>query len=125
MFSFFRLLTLFVFAVSMLSAQESKRSPSSVKAPAEVGVVCRVKVVSDKVPDMTNLETWKKAFIKDGMSDAEKAMAVWKTVRTFQHQEAPPNEFLQNEDAVQDPFEFFGPFGDLAILGAHGFAMPE
>ena len=29
------------------------------------------------------------------------------------------------EDAVQDPFEFFGPFGDLPILGAHGFAMPE
>jgi hypothetical protein len=84
--------------------QETKTTPP-------VGVVCRVKVVSDKVPDMSNLETWKKAYIKDGMTDAEKALMVWKTVRTFQHQEAPPNEFLQNELAVQDPFKIFNVYG--------------
>ena len=92
-------------------AQESKRSPSSVKAPAEVGVVCRVKVLSDKVADMTNLESWKKAYLKDGMSDAEKALAVWKTVRTYQHQEAPPNEYLQAEDAVMDAIKLFNVYG--------------
>jgi hypothetical protein len=109
--SLFRLLTAFAFTVSILAAQDSKRAPSNVKAPAEVGVVCHVKVVSDKVPDMTNLETWKKGWIKDGMTDAEKAMTVWKTVRTFQHQEAPPNEFLQQELAVQDPFKIFNVYG--------------
>jgi len=106
-----RLLVVFALTATFLGAQESKRPPSSVKAPAEVGVVCRVKVVSDKVPDMTNLETWKKGWLKDGMSDAEKAMTVWKTVRTFQHQEAPPNEFLQQELAVQDPFKIFNVYG--------------
>jgi hypothetical protein len=91
-----------------LPAQETKAGP---KAPTNVGVVCHVKVVSDKVPDMSTLETWKKAFLKDGMTDEQKAMAVWKTVRTFQHQEAPPVEFLHNEDAVQDPLKIFNVYG--------------
>lgn len=85
-------------------AQETKTAP-------QPGVVCHVKVLSDKVPDMTNLETWKKAFIKDGMTEAEKALIVWKTVRQFQHQEAPPNEYLHQELAVQDPFKIFNVYG--------------
>lgn len=88
--------------------QEMKTGPAD---PAKVGIVCHVKVVSDKVPDMTNLETWKKAYIKEGMTDEQKALAVWKTVRTYQHQEAPPVEFLHNEDAVQDPFKIFNVYG--------------
>ena len=80
-----------------LWAQDSRPGPAL--GESAVGIVCHVKVTSDRVPDMTNLETWKKAYLKEGMSDEQKAMAVWKTVRTFQHQEAPPLEFLQNEDA--------------------------
>jgi hypothetical protein len=107
MSSALRLLVVLALGVPLLPAQETR--PGS--GPNQVGVVCHVKVVSDKVPDMTNLETWKKAYIKDGMSDAEKAMIVWKTVRTYQHQEAPPNEFLHNEEAVQDPFKIFNVYG--------------
>ena len=40
---------------------------------APVGVVCHVKVLSDKVPDVSSLEAWKKSYIKEGMSDKEKA----------------------------------------------------
>ena len=109
MSSLLRLAAVLLLAAPVLSAQERKLVAP--RSPDQVGVVCHVKVVSDKVPDMTNLDTWKKAFIKDGMSDAEKAMAVWKTVRTFQHQEAPPNEFLQQELAVQDPFKIFNVYG--------------
>ncbi len=89
------------------AAQETR--PSARDNP--VGVVCHVKVLSDRVPDMTNLDTWKKAYIKDGMSDEQKAMAVWRTVRTFQHQDAPPVEHLQNEDVVQDPFKVYNVYG--------------
>ncbi len=103
-----RLLALFLLAAPSLSAQDAKAGPAD---PSKVGVVCHVKVVSDKIPDMTNLETWKKAFIKDGMTDEQKALAVWKTVRSFQHQEAPPIEFLHNEDAVQDPLKIFNVYG--------------
>jgi hypothetical protein len=75
------------------------------------GVVSYVKVVSDKVPDMSSLEAWKKSFIKESMTDEEKAMAVWKTVRTFQHQDAPPMEYLQQEEVVQDPIKVFNVYG--------------
>jgi predicted transcriptional regulator len=98
-------------ALAVLIALPLIATGQETKTASQVGVVCHVKVVSDKVPDMTNLETWKKAYIKEGMSDAEKALVVWKTVRTFQHQEAPPNEFLQNESAVQDPFKIFNVYG--------------
>src|SRR5689334_14906865 len=40
----------------------------------DVGVVSFVKVLSDKVEDVSSLEAWKKSFIKDGMSDKEKAL---------------------------------------------------
>src|SRR5687767_2261754 len=109
MSSHLRLVLVMILVAPSLSAQERKLVAP--RSPDQVGVVCKVKVVSDKVPDMTNLETWKKAYIKDGMSDADKALAVWKTVRTYQHQEAPPNEFLQQELAVQDPFKIFNVYG--------------
>lgn len=105
---FVRSAVLLALCAPVLFAQETRTAPLD---PAKVGVVCHVKVVSDKVPDMTNVDTWKKQWIKDGMTDEQKAMAVWKTVRTFQHQEAPPVEFLHNEDAVQDPFKIFNVYG--------------
>ena len=88
--------------------QDTRTAPGD---PSKVGVVCHVKVVSDKVPDMSTLEAWKKAFLREGMTDEQKGMAVWKTVRTFQHQENPPNEFLHNEEAVQDPLKIFNVYG--------------
>lgn len=76
-----------------------------------VGVVSFVKVLSDKVPDVSNVESWKKAFIKDGMTDQEKALAIWKTVGTFQHQDVPPAEYLTHEDIVYDPIKVFNVYG--------------
>ncbi|MBI3856349.1 MAG: hypothetical protein HY293_11735, partial [Planctomycetes bacterium] len=103
-----RLLVFLVLGAPLLSAQQRRNAAA---APEQPGVVCHVKVVSDKVADMTNLETWKKAYLKEGMSDAERALTVWRTVRTYQHQEAPPNEYVQQELAVQDPFKIFNVYG--------------
>jgi hypothetical protein len=74
-------------------------------------VVSHVKVVSDKVPDVSNMEAWKKSFLKDGMSDQEKALAVWRSTVMFQHQDAPPCEYLHNEQVVQDPIKVFNVYG--------------
>jgi hypothetical protein len=99
-------------AALLLAAPAAPAQQSPTLARNEpVAVVCHVKVVSDKVPDMSSLETWKKAYIKEGMTDEQKAMAVWKTVRTYQHQEAPPNEHLQAEDAVMDAIKLFNVYG--------------
>jgi len=50
------------------------------------GVVSNIKVISDKVEDVTTLEDRKRSYIRDGMSDREKAIAIWKTVVKYRHQ---------------------------------------
>src|SRR5690242_12317708 len=77
----------------------------------EGGVVSHIKVVSDKVPDVSSLEAWKQSFIRPGMSDQEKALAVWKSAVMFRHQDAPPREFLANEADVHDPIKNFNVYG--------------
>src|SRR5438876_12144736 len=72
-------------------------APTAVAAPPEVspaGVVCHIQVLSDKVPDVSSLDAWKKSFLRDGMTDQEKALAVWRSTVMFQHQDAPPCEYL-------------------------------
>ena len=83
-------------AVGVVLAVPWCRAPAAEKQP--VGVVSHVKVLSDKVPDVSSLEAWKKSFLKEGMSDKEKALAVWRSVVMFQHQDIPPAEFLQTEN---------------------------
>ena len=82
-----------------------------VKRGQPPGVVSHIKVLSDKVPDVANLDAWRKAFIKEGMSDQEKALAVWRSTVMFQHQDAPPLEYLHNEQVVQDPIKIFNVYG--------------
>ena len=79
-------------------------------APAP-GIVSHITVLSDKAEDVSNLEAWKKAYIKDGMSDQEKAIAIWKTVVKYRHQATPPNEFVQHEGNVHDPFKTIHVYG--------------
>jgi hypothetical protein len=74
-------------------------------------VVCLIHVHSDKVPDVSSLEAWQKSFLTDRMTDREKALAAWRTVVTFQHQDVPPREYLHNEQVVQDPLKVFNVYG--------------
>ncbi len=81
------------------------------QAPANAGVVSHVKVLSTKVPDVSSLEAWKKSFIREGMSDKEKALAVFNSEVMFQQADNPPIEYLQREDAVLDPIKLFNVYG--------------
>jgi hypothetical protein len=74
-------------------------------------VVSHIQVLSDKVPDVSSLDAWKRSFLKEGMTDQEKALAAWRTTVMFQHQDAPPAEFLHNETVVQDPIKMFNVYG--------------
>ncbi|MCY3022843.1 MAG: hypothetical protein NTW87_28010 [Planctomycetota bacterium] len=78
---------------------------------AAPGVVSHIKVLSDKVEDVSSLEAWKKSFIKDGMTDEQKAMTIWENVYRFRHQDNPPNEFLHDEGNVHDPIKTFNVYG--------------
>jgi hypothetical protein len=80
--------------------------------------VCNIKVVSDKVPDVSSLEAWKKSFIDDKMTNQEKAMAIWKSVVMFQYQDGPPAEYLHHEDLVYDAIKMFNVYG-YAMCSPH------
>ena len=82
-----------------------------------VGVVCNVKVLSGKVPDVSSLEAWKRSFIKARMSDKEKALAIFNSEIAFQTADAPPMEYLQREDAVLDPIKLFNVYGYVTFGG--------
>jgi hypothetical protein len=82
------------------------------KADDKVGVVANIKVVSDKVEDVSSIEAWKKSYIKDGMSDQDKALAIWKTVVKFRFQTYPPCEGTESEgNHVHDAFKMFNVYG--------------
>ncbi len=75
--------------------------------------------------DFSSIEAWRKAVIKDGMNDEQKAMAVWRSVVSFQHQEAPPQEFLQVENSVHDPIKMANVYGYslCSVASAHVQAL--
>ncbi len=75
-----------------------------------VGVVSHVKVLSDKVPDVSSMEAWKRSFLRDGMSDQEKAIAIWKSAVMHRYQDPPPIEFV-HEACVHDAIKTFNVYG--------------
>ncbi len=84
---------------------------ASFAAASEVGVVSNIVVLSDKVADVSSLAAWKKSFISDGMSDAEKALAIWRSVAMHQYQNEPPQEFVDNQDNVSDVIKLMNVYG--------------
>src|SRR5712675_1111067 len=87
-------------------------SAFSVRAEDATGFVSHIKILSDKVEDVSSMEAWKKSFIKDGMSDEQKALAVWNTVVKFRHQDMPPIEFLTGDGGdVHDAIKTFNVYG--------------
>ena len=75
------------------------------------GIVSHLLVLSDKSEDVSSPEAWAKTYIKPGMSDQEKALAIWKTVVRYRHQTNPPNEFLSPETNVHDPLKTIHVYG--------------
>ena len=104
---FYRWTAAFLLFASLLSAQESK-TPRPSDSP---GVVSQIRVSSSQVPDVSTLEAWKKSFIKEGMTDEEKGLAIWKTVSMFQHQDSSVQELLHNEGALTDVMKVIHVYG--------------
>jgi hypothetical protein len=84
---------------------------ASAQTTAKPGVVSHVLVLSDKCEDVSSPEAWKKTYIKDGMSDQEKVLAVWRTVVRYRHQCPPPNEYLCQDQNVHDPLKTIHVYG--------------
>ena len=78
----------------VLLAATAAVSIGGLASAQNVGVVSHVNVVSDKSEDVSTLEAWKKTYIKEGMSDQDKAIAIFNTLVKYRHQANPPNEGL-------------------------------
>jgi hypothetical protein len=99
-------------ALALTAATTLAASSANAETPSSpIGVVSNIKIVSDKSEDVTSLDAWKKTYIKDGMSDEEKALAIWKSVVKYRHQENPPDEFVGSSANVHDPIKTFNVYG--------------
>jgi hypothetical protein len=85
---------------------------SMVFADPSVAVVSHVKVVSDKVEDVSSLGEWQKSVINPGMTDAQKALAIWETAVKFRHHDVPaPREFLVSDGLINDAIKLYNVYG--------------
>jgi hypothetical protein len=76
--------------------------------------VNQLKVLSDQIDDVTTIENVVKSFAKPGMSDQDRAKALWTAVVRYRHQTAPPNEHLAGDWEAHDP---------VKILSVYGYCM--
>ena len=71
------------------------------------GRVNNLKVLSDKVDDVTTVENILRSFVRPGMTDEERSRAIWTAVVKYRHQTIPPNEFLAADWEAHDPVKIF------------------
>lgn len=82
--------------------------------PRSVGGVSNIKVLTAQTPDVSSLEAWKQSVIKEGMSEKEKALAIFNSQIAFQHDDFAPMECLQRDqwnEWVLDPIKMFNVYG--------------
>ncbi len=99
-------------------------SPAQAAEPvgARPATVCNVKVLSDKVLDVSSFDAWKKSYIDGKSTNQDKAIAIWQSVITFQYQDMPPAEYLQHENLVYDAIKMFNVYG-YAMCSPHSSHM--
>jgi hypothetical protein len=97
---------------SLAAAQNIAAPGPAAPQGAAVGVVSHIKVLSDKVEDVSSLEAWKRSFIKDTMTDKERALAIFNSVVKFRTESSPPIENLGfGEKCVHDTIKMFNVYG--------------
>ncbi|NQT21319.1 MAG: hypothetical protein HQ592_16555 [Planctomycetes bacterium] len=70
-----------------------------------------IKVLSDKVRDVSTLEAALASVIEPEMSNEEKAIAIWWLVVAFRHQDSPPDEMLSLQSYTSDAVKIFNAYG--------------
>lgn len=79
--------------------------------PAPGGRINNLKVLSNRVDDVTTIENIFASFTKEGMSQAERSKAIWKAAVRYRHQTQPPNEHLAADWEAHDPVKLFNVYG--------------
>lgn len=79
--------------------------------PDQVGIVSNIQVFTAGQEDIASLEAWARTALKAGMSDADKALAIFETVVRYQHEMDPPLELVHHAKAVTDALKTFHVYG--------------
>ena len=85
--------------------------PVRAAEPSTGGRVNNLKVLSDKIDDVTTPENILKSFVKPALSPAQRSEAIWHGVVKYRHQTIPPNEFLAADWEAHDPVKVFNVYG--------------
>jgi len=91
-----------------------------------------VKVLSDSVEDVSTLEAFLAEALEPGMTDEEKAIAIWRLVVAFRHQDSPPREYMHSHLYTTDTVKIFnaygytfcGPTAVMVVELAHAAGLP-
>src|SRR5262249_44365815 len=83
-------------------------STAAAQEPARLN---NLKVLSDKIDDVTTVENILKSFVKPNVSAAEGARALWTAAVKYRHQTAPPDEQLAADWEAHDPVKLFNSYG--------------
>jgi hypothetical protein len=96
----------------MLAAAGWALALAATPAPAADGArVNNLKVLSDKVDDVSTPEAILASFVRPGMSDAQRSRALWTAVVKYRHQAPPPQEHLAADWEAHDPVKIFNVYG--------------
>jgi hypothetical protein len=87
------------------------RAAAGEGVPNEGVSLHNLKVLSDKIDDVTTTENILQSFTRPGMSEAERARALWTAAVKYRHQGPPPDELLVAETEVHDPVKLFNVYG--------------
>lgn len=79
--------------------------------PASGGRVNNLKVLSNRIDDVTTVENIFASFTKEGMIAADRSKALWKAAIRYRHQTQPPNEYLAADWEAHDPVKLFNVYG--------------
>jgi len=70
-----------------------------------------LKVLSNHIDDITTVDNIRRSFTKPGMSDAERAQALWTAAVKYRHQTNPPDEHLSADWEAHDPVKLLNVYG--------------
>lgn len=75
------------------------------------GRINNLKVLSDRIDDVTTADNILRSFVKPGMSDFKRSKALWTAAVKYRHQTSPPNEYLAGDWEAHDPVKLFNVYG--------------
>lgn len=86
-------------------------SPTRAEEPRPGSRLHNLKVLSNSIDDITTVDNIRRSFTRPGMSDAERAKALWTAAVKYRHQTSPPDEHLSADWEAHDPVKLLNVYG--------------